>query len=177
MLDFHSFSNLYLVICADNKKITNFVFFPSLLLAIGKGWNFQPGQKKKLKAEKSIFTCNQISAGFKGTKASKIILMSMTTLFSFWFYFPPHNFNCLIVTTKSQPCNWAKISVSVEIHQEIRVLAWRCSIFKTDTSTRYSRFLQGFQNVAARLIMDIPKYSHITPPLCALHWLPIAYRI
>jgi len=37
--------------------------------------------------------------------------------------------------------------------------------------------LQRVQNAAARLIMDIPKYSHITPALYELHWLPIAYQI
>ena len=37
--------------------------------------------------------------------------------------------------------------------------------------------LQRVQNAAARLIMDIPKYSHITPVLYDLNWLPIAYQI
>ena len=37
--------------------------------------------------------------------------------------------------------------------------------------------LQRVQNAAARLIMDIPKYSHITPALYELHWLPVAHRI
>ena len=37
--------------------------------------------------------------------------------------------------------------------------------------------LQRVQNAAARLIMAIPKFAHITPALCELHWLPIAYRI
>ena len=33
------------------------------------------------------------------------------------------------------------------------------------------------QNAAARLIMDIGKYSHITPALYELHWLPVLARI
>ena len=33
------------------------------------------------------------------------------------------------------------------------------------------------QNAAARLIMDIGKYSHITPALFELHWLPVPARI
>ncbi len=37
--------------------------------------------------------------------------------------------------------------------------------------------LQRVQNAAARLIMDIPKYSLITPASYELPWLPIAYRI
>ena len=37
--------------------------------------------------------------------------------------------------------------------------------------------LQRVQNAAARLIMDIGKYSHITPALCELHWLPVLARM
>ena len=33
------------------------------------------------------------------------------------------------------------------------------------------------QNAAARLIMDIRKYSQITPALYELHWLPLLARI
>ena len=37
--------------------------------------------------------------------------------------------------------------------------------------------LQRVQNAAARLIMGIGKYSHITPALYELHWLPVLARI
>ena len=37
--------------------------------------------------------------------------------------------------------------------------------------------LQRVQNAVARLIINIPKFSHITPALYELHWLLIAYRI
>ena len=37
--------------------------------------------------------------------------------------------------------------------------------------------LQRVQNAAARLVMDIGKYSHITHALYDLHWLPIHARI
>ena len=37
--------------------------------------------------------------------------------------------------------------------------------------------LQRVQNAAARLNMDTPNFSHITPALYEIHWLPIAYRI
>ena len=36
--------------------------------------------------------------------------------------------------------------------------------------------LQRVQNAAARLIMDIGKYSHITPALYELQWLPVLAR-
>ena len=37
--------------------------------------------------------------------------------------------------------------------------------------------LQHVQNAAARLIVDIGKYSHITPVPYELHWLPVQARI
>ena len=37
--------------------------------------------------------------------------------------------------------------------------------------------LQRVQNADARLIMDVSKYSHITPALYELHWLPVTHRI
>ena len=37
--------------------------------------------------------------------------------------------------------------------------------------------LQRVQNAAARVIMDVGKYSHITPILCELHSLPVQARI
>ena len=37
--------------------------------------------------------------------------------------------------------------------------------------------LQRIQNAAARLAMNIGKYSHVTPALYDLHWLPVHARI
>ncbi|KAK3535262.1 hypothetical protein QTP70_005951 [Hemibagrus guttatus] len=37
--------------------------------------------------------------------------------------------------------------------------------------------LQMIQNAAARLVFNLPKFSHTTPLLCSLHWLPVAARI
>ncbi|KAJ8276751.1 hypothetical protein COCON_G00085030, partial [Conger conger] len=39
------------------------------------------------------------------------------------------------------------------------------------------RPLQLIQNAAARLVFNLPKYSHITPLLTSLHWLPVMARI
>ena len=36
---------------------------------------------------------------------------------------------------------------------------------------------QRVQNTAARLILGIGKFSHITPVLYELHWLPVSLRI
>ena len=37
--------------------------------------------------------------------------------------------------------------------------------------------MQRLQNAAARLISNVPRYSHLTPVLCSLHWLPVKFRI
>ena len=37
--------------------------------------------------------------------------------------------------------------------------------------------LQAVQNAAARMVVRLPKHSHITPVLCELHWLPVSQRI
>ena len=37
--------------------------------------------------------------------------------------------------------------------------------------------LQRIQNMAARLVYTLPKFSHITPLLINPHWLPVEYRI
>ena len=33
------------------------------------------------------------------------------------------------------------------------------------------------QNTAARVVLQMSRFQHITPVLCELHWLPIQYRI
>ena len=43
-------------------------------------------------------------------------------------------------------------------------------------STKLQR-LQRVQNTAARVIMKIRKFDHITPTLKCLHWLPVSRRI
>ena len=37
--------------------------------------------------------------------------------------------------------------------------------------------MQYVQNTAARCVLQVSKFQHITPVLCELHWLPIQYRI
>ena len=37
--------------------------------------------------------------------------------------------------------------------------------------------LQRIQNMTARLVHKLPKFSHVTPLLMDLHWLPVEYRI
>ncbi|KAI4899217.1 hypothetical protein NFI96_023463, partial [Prochilodus magdalenae] len=42
---------------------------------------------------------------------------------------------------------------------------------------RAIRPLQLVQNAAARLIFNLPKFTHVTPLLRSLHWLPVVARI
>ena len=37
--------------------------------------------------------------------------------------------------------------------------------------------LQRIQNIAGRLVNKLPKFSHVTPLLMDLHWLPVEYHI
>ena len=37
--------------------------------------------------------------------------------------------------------------------------------------------LQRIQNMAARLVFKLPKFTHVTPLMVELHWLPVSYRI
>ena len=37
--------------------------------------------------------------------------------------------------------------------------------------------LQQIQNAAARVVMLVPKFEHITPVMIELHWLPVRYPI
>ncbi|KAJ8253560.1 hypothetical protein COCON_G00201720, partial [Conger conger] len=39
------------------------------------------------------------------------------------------------------------------------------------------RPLQLIQNAAAHLVFNLPKYSHVTPLLTSLHWLPVMAHI
>ncbi len=36
---------------------------------------------------------------------------------------------------------------------------------------------QRIQNMAARLVFKLPKFTHVTPLMVELHWLPVSYRI
>ncbi len=37
--------------------------------------------------------------------------------------------------------------------------------------------LQRVQNAAARIVMLVPKFDHISGVMCDLHWLPVKYRV
>ncbi|KAI4886967.1 hypothetical protein NFI96_028650 [Prochilodus magdalenae] len=47
-----------------------------------------------------------------------------------------------------------------------------CSSLLAGLPLRAIRPLQLVQNAAARLVFNLPKFTHVTPLLCSLHWLP-----
>jgi len=53
-----------------------------------------------------------------------------------------------------------------------------CNTVLYGTSTAITRQLQTVLNAAARMVIGIGKYEHITPVLRdTLHWLPVTARI
>ncbi len=52
-----------------------------------------------------------------------------------------------------------------------------CNSLYTGMPTYLTAKLQRIQNAAARLVMRLPKFDHISGVMFELHWLPVAYRI
>ena len=52
-----------------------------------------------------------------------------------------------------------------------------CNGLLNGVSKHLMNKLQRIQNMAARLVYKLPKFSHVTPLLINLHWLPVEYRI
>ena len=52
-----------------------------------------------------------------------------------------------------------------------------CNNLLNGASKHLINKLQRIQNMAARLVYKLPKFSHITPLLINLHWLPVEYHI
>ncbi|XP_049332209.1 uncharacterized protein LOC125799462, partial [Astyanax mexicanus] len=52
-----------------------------------------------------------------------------------------------------------------------------CNSLLAGLPLRATKPLQLIQNAAARLVFNLPKFSHVTPLLRSLHWLPVVARI
>ncbi|KAL7881425.1 hypothetical protein AOLI_G00082730 [Acnodon oligacanthus] len=49
-----------------------------------------------------------------------------------------------------------------------------CNLLLAGLPKQAIKPLQLIQNAATQLVFNLPKFSHITPLLCSLHWLPVA---
>ena len=67
-------------------------------------------------------------------------------------------------------------STKVLVHAFIMRRIDYCNSFLYLPATHINK-LQRVQNAAARLICSIPRFSHVTPVLYSLHWLPVQFRI
>ncbi len=52
-----------------------------------------------------------------------------------------------------------------------------CNALLYDLPQNQTKKLQMVQNMAARLVFKLPKFSHVTPLFIELRWLPVSYRI
>ncbi|KAI4888428.1 hypothetical protein NFI96_000912, partial [Prochilodus magdalenae] len=82
-------------------------------------------------------------------------------------------------------CPGLKPTCSVELLEATQLLVQSLVISRLDYCNsllaglplRAVRPLQLVQNAAARLIFNLPKFTHVTPLLRSLHWFPIIARI
>ena len=68
-------------------------------------------------------------------------------------------------------------STKVLVHAFIIGRIDYCNSLLHGLPTTHINKLQRVQNAAARLICSTPRFSHITPVLYSLHWLPVRFRI
>ena len=52
-----------------------------------------------------------------------------------------------------------------------------CNGLLNSVSKQLINKLQRIQNMVARLVHKLPKFSHVTPLLIDLHWLPVEYHV
>ena len=68
-------------------------------------------------------------------------------------------------------------STKVLVHAFIMGRIDYCNSLLYGLPTIHINKLQHVQNAAARLICSTPRFSHVTPVLFSLHWLPVKFRI
>ena len=77
--------------------------------------------------------------------------------------------------TKNTTVKWP-ITESL-VHAFITSRVDYCNSLLYGLSNSHIMKLQRIQNAAARLVTGAPRFCHVAPLLCHLHWLPISYRI
>ena len=112
--------------------------------------------------------------------------MSVTNL---GVIFDPHltfeaHIKCLCKNSFHHLRNIAKLRPSLSfpdaeklIHTFVSSRLDYCNALLIGTPSKSIQRLQYVQNSAARILMRVREYEHITPVLHSLHWLPISARI
>ena len=72
---------------------------------------------------------------------------------------------------------FTKESAEVAVHAFVTSKLDYCNALLYGLPKYQLQRLQYVQNTAARVVLQVSKFQHITPVLCELHWLPIQYRI
>ena len=72
---------------------------------------------------------------------------------------------------------FTKESAEVAVHAFVTSKLDYCNALLYDLPKYQLQRLHYVQNTAARVVLQVGKFQHITPVLCELHWLPIQYRI
>ena len=70
-----------------------------------------------------------------------------------------------------------KESAAVVVHAFVTSKLDYCNALLYGLPKYQLQRLQYVQNKAARVVLQMSRFQHITPVLCELHWLPIQYRI
>ena len=72
---------------------------------------------------------------------------------------------------------FTKESAEVAVHAFVTSKLDYCNALLYGLPKYQLQRLQYVQNTAARVVLQVSKFQHITPVLCELQWLPIQYRI
>ena len=59
----------------------------------------------------------------------------------------------------------------------VRIVFNSSSVYQGHGLKYLLKRLQCIQNSAARLVVQVSKFNHVTPVLIKLHWLPVCFRI
>ena len=84
---------------------------------------------------------------------------------------------CTLKNLKTIRSHFDRLSFETIVHAFVTTRLDYCNSLYSGVHSIILRPLSLIQNFAARLIFRRGKFSHVTPLLIELHWLPVPYRI